>query len=390
MTAPLAGVRVLDLSRLLPGPFCSMLLLHLGAEVIKVEDPSSGDYTRQMPPLVGAEGAYFLALNRGKRSLAVNLKTAEGRGIFLRLAETADVVLESFRPGIADRLGVGYQAVNAVNPRIVYCSLTGYGQDGPYQRRAGHDVNYMALSGLLGLTGMAGGPPVIPAVQIADLAGGTCAALAIVTALYARERTGRGQYLDVAMLDAVVSWLPLLVAWQAGGGEVARGRLPLSGRFPCYQVYETRDGQFMSLGALEPGFWANFCRLVDREDLIPRQFDGDQATFQEMRAIFRSRTRDEWVKLLEGVDTCCEPVKSLSEALADPQVRHRGMVKEVPHPAAGAVPQLGSPLRLEDAERVCALPAPRLGEHTHKVLLELGYAPEEIEALQARGVVAQG
>jgi len=388
MTAPLEGVRVLDLSRLLPGPYCSMLLLHLGAEVIKVEDTEKGDYTRQMPPFVGQEGVYFLALNRGKRSLAVNLKTDEGRAIFLRLAETADVVLEGFRPGTADRLGVGYQAVSALNPRIVYCSISGYGQDGPYRLRAGHDVNYIALGGLLGLTGMAGGPPVIPAVQIADLTGGTFAALAIVAALLARERTGRGQYLDVAMLDTVVAWLPMLVAWQAGGGRVERGLLPLSGGFPCYQVYETRNGEFMSLGALEPHFWANFCRAVGREDLIPHQFD--EASIPEVQAIFKTRTRDEWVKLLEGVDTCCEPVKSLAEALVDPQVRHRGMVREVPHPTGETLPQLGSPLRLEGAERVCELPAPRLGEHTGELLRQLGYADQEIAALQAKGVVVQG
>ncbi len=388
MTAPLEDIRVLDLSRLLPGPYCSMLLLHLGAEVIKVEDPERGDYTRQMPPFVGQESVYFLALNRGKRSFAVNLKTDEGRKAFLRLAETADVVLEGFRPGTADRLGVGYQAVSAVNPRIVYCSISGYGQDGPYRLRAGHDVNYIALGGLLGLTGMAGGPPVIPAVQIGDLTGGTFAALAIVAALLARERTGRGQYLDVAMLDTVVAWLPMLVAWQAGGGRAERGRLPLSGGFPCYQVYETRDGGFMSLGALEPHFWANFCRVVGREDLIPHQFD--EAHIPDVQAIFQSRSRDEWVEVLAGLDVCCEPVKSLDEALNDLQVGHRGMVREVPHPAGKRLPQLGSPLRLEGAERVCQRPAPRLGEHTAELLRGLGYADQEIATLQAQGVVVQG
>ncbi|MFQ6057474.1 MAG: CaiB/BaiF CoA transferase family protein [Anaerolineae bacterium] len=385
MKGPLEGITVLDLSRLLPGPFCSLLLADLGAQVIKVEDPAGGDYLRWMEPFINGESAPFLALNRNKKSLALNLKSERGREIFLRLAEKADVVLEGFRPGTVERLGAGYETVRAVNPSIVYCSLTGYGQDGPYRQRAGHDVNYLALAGVLGLTGPKDGPPVIPAVQIADLSGGMYAALGILAALWARERTGQGQYVDVAMLDGVISWLVLLAAQHFAGFMPGRGDWLLSGGVPCYNVYQTRDGSYMALGALEPKFWAAFCQGVGREDLIPRQFDA-QAT-AEMQAIFRGRTREAWVAFAQEVDCCLEPVLGLDEVFAHPQVAQREMRVQVEHPRLGRMAQLGLPLKFSATPGSIRSPAPRLGEHTAEILESLGYEQGEIQALREAGVV---
>ncbi|HWV86668.1 MAG TPA: CoA transferase, partial [Capillimicrobium sp.] len=295
---PLEGVRVLDLSRLLPGPFCSLLLADFGADVVKVEDTGAGDYARWAPPRFdgvedSAAGAFFLALNRNKRSIRVDLKTEAGRDVLLRLARDADVLLESFRPGVLDRLGVGYERLREANPGLVYCAITGYGQDGPYRDRSGHDMNYLGLVGLLGLTGEAGGPPVPPAGQIADIGGGALmAAFAILAALRERDRSGEGQLVDVSMADGALSWLGMLAARVfAGDAPPRRGRLELAGGIICYRPYAASDG-WVTLGALEPKFWAAWCRGVGREDLIERQFDPPGSdTHREVEAIFAARTR---------------------------------------------------------------------------------------------------
>ncbi|MFQ6014263.1 MAG: CaiB/BaiF CoA transferase family protein [Anaerolineae bacterium] len=387
----LSGIRILDLSRQLPGPFCSMLLADMGAEVIKVENPAGGDPARGMLPLLKEESVYFLSINRNKKSIALNLKAVEGREIFLKLVEGADALLEGFRPGTADRLGIGYQDVSRLNPGLVYCSLTGYGQDGPYRDRAGHDVNYIALGGALGLTGRPEGPPVIPAVQVADLGGALLAALAIVAALLARTRTERGQYIDVAMLDSVMAWLSFDVAKQwADGVPLRRGRMLLSGQYPCYNVYQTKDGQYMSLGALEPEFWANFCRIVGREDLIEHQYDDAEGILADVQAIFRSRTRAEWVRDLAGQDVCCEPVKTVEEVFTDPQVLHREMYQELEHPTEGPIKQVGVPLKFSGTPATIATPPPCLGQHTAPLLAELGYNEAQIQQLERMGVVALG
>ncbi|HWN97786.1 MAG TPA: CaiB/BaiF CoA-transferase family protein, partial [Blastocatellia bacterium] len=292
MPQALDGIRILDLSRMLPGPYCSMMLGDLGAEVIKVEEPRIGDPTRHTRPLVNGQSAAFALVNRNKKSIAIDLKQPDGRDLFLKLASTADCVLEQFRPGVVERLGIGYPAVSEINPRIVYCSLTGFGQDGPHRDRSGHDLNYLALSGVLGLTTDERGKPVIPGVQVADLAGGMIAAFAILAALLARERTGRGQYVDVSMFDVMVSMLPVPAAHHFAGKTMpVGGKYVLSGAYPFYSVYETSDQEFMTLGALEPKFWANFCKTVGREDLIPRQFDEGERRenlFQDVRTIFKS------------------------------------------------------------------------------------------------------
>ena len=386
---PLSGITVLDLSRLLPGPYCSLILADCGAEVIKIEDPASGDYLRWIPPLLREESAYFLLLNRNKKSVTLNLKSQEGRAIFLELVRQADVLLESFRPGVMNRLGLAYETLQAINPGLVYCSLTGYGQTGPYRERAGHDINYIALGGVLGLTGPQDSPPIIPGTQVADLSGGLWAALGILLALAARQRTGQGQYVDIAMLDGVVALLPIPAAEYFTWGESPhRGATLLTGGQACYHVYETKDGRYMALGALEPKFWAGFCTAVGREDLIIRQFDSDQEELiAEVQAIFRRHTRDEWVAFFADKDVCCEPVNDLEEVFAHPQVAARGMLTQVEHPVEGTVKLLHLPVRLSDMPRVIRSPAPRRGEHTEEILQRLGYDAAAIERLREQGVI---
>jgi len=386
MRRALEGVRILDLSRMLPGPYCSMMLADLGAEVIKIEEPKLGDPTRHSPPTIDGRSAAFAQVNRNKKSIALDLKQNAGRDIFLKLASRADCVLEQFRPGVVDRLGINYAAVAELNPRIVYCSLTGFGQDGPHRERSGHDLNYLALSGVLGLTTDELGRPVIPGVQIADLAGGMIAAFALLAALLARDRTGRGQYIDVSMFDVMISMLPVPAAHQFAGKTIEVGRkYVLSGAYPFYNVYETSDGKFMTLGALEPKFWANFCRKVSREDLISRQFDSGTARedlFKEVRNIFKARTLQAWVKLMSDADCCCEPVLSMTEAFEHAQTRAREMVLESQRTNA-----LGFSYKMSETPPEYAMPAPELGEHSDELLREIGYDDAQLAKLRAAGVI---
>jgi crotonobetainyl-CoA:carnitine CoA-transferase CaiB-like acyl-CoA transferase len=394
---PLEGIRVLDLSRLLPGGFCSLMLADFGADVLKVEDTGMGDYIRWSPPQYeGAEqsagSALFLGLNRGKTSIRLNLKTEEGRDVLLRLAKDADVLLESFRPGVLDRLGVGYERLRQENPGLVYCAITGYGQDGPYRDRSGHDMNYLGLIGLLGLTGEHDGPPVQSAGQIADLGGGgLMAAFGILAALRERDRSGEGQFVDISMADGALSWLTMVAAQYLADGVVPqRGKGTLNGGLVCYRPYRCKDG-YVTLGALEPKFWQAWCRGVGREDLIERQFDapGTEAHAQ-VEAIFAERTRDEWQAFASEVDCCLEPVLDLDEVLDSELVRARDMVATLDQPGvAEPVRLLGVPVKLSrtpgDANRS---PGPALGEHTDEVLRAAGYDDEQIAALKESGAVA--
>ena len=387
MTSALEGVRVLDLSRMLPGPYCSMMLADLGAEVIKIEEPTIGDPTRRSPPIVDGRSAPFAQVNRNKKSIAIDLKQPDGREVFLKLAATADVVLEQFRPGVVDRLGINYAAVAEVNPRIVYCSLTGFGQDGPHRERSGHDLNYLALSGVLGLTTDEHGKPVIPGVQIADLAGGMIAGFAILAALLARERTGGGQYVDVSMFDVMVSMLPIPAAHHFAGATIpVGGKYVLSGAYPFYNVYETGDGKFMTLGALEPKFWANFCSKVGREDLAARQFDAGERRenlFEEVRKVFKSRSQADWIDLMLDADCCCEPVLSMSEAFGHAQTKAREMLRK----SSSITDQLGFSYKLSETPPREESPAPALGEHTAELLTALGITAEERGQLIKSGVI---
>jgi crotonobetainyl-CoA:carnitine CoA-transferase CaiB-like acyl-CoA transferase len=396
MTLPLEGIRVLDLSRLLPGGFCSLLLADFGAEVIKVEDLGMGDYVRWSPPYYegaddSAKGALFLALNRNKTSVRINLKEPAGRDVFLRLARDADVVLESFRPGVLDRLGAGYDALREVNPRIVYCAISGYGQDGPLRDRSGHDMNYLGRIGMLGLTGEAEGPPVQAAGQIADLGGGALmAAFGILAALRERDASGEGQFVDVGMADGALSWLAMVAGQYLCDGVVPqRGSQLLAGGIICYRPYGCADGE-VTLGALEPKFWRNWCEGVGREDLIQRQFDTPGSdSHKAVEAIFAGRTRAEWEAFAAEHDCCLEPVLGLDEALTDEWAKAREMVVELDQPGAEqAVRLLGLPVKLSRTPGdVNRLPGPALGEHTDAVLAAAGYSEQEIAELKESGAV---
>ncbi len=394
---PLEGLKILDLSRLLPGGFCSLLLADFGADVVKVEDTGTGDYVRWAPPYYeGAEpsagSALFLSLNRGKRSIRLDLKSPCGKEVLVRLVQDADVLLESFRPGVMDRLGVGYERLREENPGLVYCAITGYGQDGPNRDRPGHDINYLGLNGILGLTGEADGPPVSAAAQIADLGGGALMAVAgILIALQERARSGQGQLVDCSMFDGSLSLLAMLAGQMLADGSIPRrGELQLAGALVCYRPYRCADG-YVTLGALEPKFWAEFCRGVGRDDLLDHAFDppGSDA-HRAVCEVFAARTRAQWEEFASEHDCCLEPVLGLDEALDGELVAAREMVVELDQPGAGRpVRLLGAPFKLSrtPADPVHA-PGPALGEHTRQVLAAVGYQPGEIEALLESGAVA--
>jgi crotonobetainyl-CoA:carnitine CoA-transferase CaiB-like acyl-CoA transferase len=377
---PLTGIRVLDLTRLLPGAFATALLADLGAEVIKIEQPGTGDPMRAYEPRIGDASAFTWVTDRNKRSVALNLRDARGRDALLRLAAGADVLIESFRPGVMERLGLGYDAVSAVNPALVYCSLSGYGVDGPRAQEAGHDVNYIGRAGLLSTTGV-GVRPAIPGVQIADLAGGSLLGVAgLLAALVRAQRSGEGDHVDVAMTDGAFALQALNLA-EFFVHERSPGieRELLNGRFPCYALYECADGRSVTVGALEPPFWRELCEGVGRPDLLESQFDPD--ALPTWRALFLQKTRDEWLAALDGRDACIGPVNDLREAIDDPQLRHRQMVVEVEHPEVGPMPQLGTPIKLRRHPASIRTPAPRLGDATRDVLSEAGLDDSEIEAL---------
>ena len=379
----LKELKMLDLSRLLPGPYCSLLLADLGMEVLKVEDPEQGDPTRLVGPVRRKDSAIFLALNRNKKSIKLNLKIKEGREIFYKLIQSYDIILESFRPGVMDRLGIGYQKLKERNPRVILCSVSGYGQDGPYQERSGHDINYIGLGGVLEITGAKNGDPVLPGVQIADIGGGgMMAAIAILAAAIHREKTGEGQFLDISMMDSVVSWLSIHAGKYFMDGEpVKRGDMPLTGRYACYQIYSTKDGRHMSLGALELKFWKNFCEAVGRRDLIDKQFiEGEERlrVIKEIQNLFKTKTQQAWVDFFRSVDACCEPVLTFEEVFQHPQVLHRQMVTEVEHPIEGKIRQLGNPIKSSQFPFEIRTPAPAWGEHTIEILKAAGFSGEEI------------
>jgi crotonobetainyl-CoA:carnitine CoA-transferase CaiB-like acyl-CoA transferase len=384
----LEDVHILDLSRLVPGPFCTMLLGDLGADVLLIEPPP--DSRAGQAPSVGGEA--YNALGRNKRSIVLNLRDDEARQVFYRLTESADVVLEGFRPGVVQRLGVDYETLREKNPRLVYCSLSGYGQTGPYAGLVGHDINYISVGGALGMIGWPDQPPAIPMNVIADFAGGGLhAAYAILAALHARERTGRGQFVDIAMSDGVLYLLTQHISsYFATGRAPEAGRTVLNGSAPNYNVYQCRDGGWISLGSLEPHFWANLCRAMGLEDLIPHQYDGAKRDeiFAHFREQFKTKTRDEWFEILKQTDICAAPVYGLDEALNDPHNQARGMVVEVEHPEAGRVRQVGVGTKLSETPGAVRSAAPSPGQHTDDVLASLAYDAAAIAALRERGAVS--
>ncbi len=376
---PLAGIRILDLSRLLPGPYLTQLLVDLGAEVIKVETPMIGDYSRMIPPEMGLTGL-FEAVNRGKKSAAINYRNKRGRELFLKLAATADVILEGFRPGRMDQLGLGYESVRGIKPDIIYCSLSGFGQFGPYRDRAGHDPTYLALGGALALNARPGEKPVPYGLPVADLSGAMLAAIAILGALLGREKNGQGTYLDMAILDGVLSWMtPLALSTLLSGNPISAGSHPLLGGLATFNsIYETADGKYITLGALEPTFWSDFCKVLGRIDWLPRQFDPTLS--EDLELVIRTRTLSDWLSAFSETDSCVEPVNTVEESLAHPQIKSRGYI----HEENGRPVDIQSPFTF--ARRELSSP-PHLGEHTREILTELGVSEHEIIELKDQKVI---
>jgi len=381
---------VLDLSRLMPGPLCTMILGDLGADVIKIEQPQVGDYARSAPPLLGDTGSAFLMLNRNKRSITLDLKKAEAQEILRKLAARADVLVESYRPGVADGLGVGYETISQVNAQIVYCSISGFGQDGPYRDLVGHDLTYMAYSGAIGGTGPRGGPPVIPAIQVSDIQAAMYSAIGIVAALYGREKTGKGDFIDISLMDTAVASMILPISFHFAGESTERGSSLLSGGAPFYNIYETADRKHVAIAPLEPKFWIELCSALGLERYQDKQLtsvEEKERIRDDLAAIFHLKTRDEWVKILNERDVPCAPIYDVSEALADSHVLSRKMVFETETEAFGKLNQLATPIRMSSSPLTIRLPPPRLGEHTLQVLQELGYPPSEMRRLRSVGAI---
>lgn len=383
MVMALEGIKILDLSQHLPGNYVTHLLGDLGADVLKVEQPDRNRPGGSSDPLTPNSAV----LNRNKRSIALNLKYPEAREVFYALVADADVVLEGYRPGVAERLGVNYEHLRELNPRIIYCAISGYGQDGPYRLHPGHDANYIALAGVLGLAKRtADGVPAIPPVNVGDFGGGTMfACIGILSAIIARQMTGRGQFVDISMVDGTLSWLGArdAAAFLAGGSEDRAER-------PQYNVYECKDGGFFSLGILEPWFWERWCNYLGRPDFHPLTPELSPQVLEHHRQLFKTRTRDEWTRIFEELEVEGAPVLSPQEAFSHPQVLHRKMVVEAPRPGEGKVKQVGLPVKLSDTPGGIRGPAPRLGEHTDEVLRDLGYSNERIAALRATGAIKSG
>lgn len=368
MTLPLKNIRVLDLTRLLPGPYCSQFFADFGAEVIKIEEPKVGDYARWTEPRVDGYSAMFASLNRNKKSVTLNLKLDDDRKQFRELVKTADVLIESFRPGVMDRLGLGYEDLKELNSKLVYCAITGFGQTGPYKDKPGHDINYLSYAGLLHFNvGAQGEKPTVPATQIADLGGGALMGVAgILTALMGRNVTGKGQFVDISMMDGVVSWMQTVLPEYLAGKPVTEGELTLAGGRACYGVYETADGRYLSVGALEPKFWRTFCEGIERPDLISL-LDAPQETQVELRKTIQQeigqKTLAEWNVIFEKIDACVSPVLTLDEMIEDPQVKARDMLVTYEGQR-----QIANPIKLSETPAKIYSKAPLLGEHNDKIL----------------------
>ena len=401
MTLALEGIRVLDLTMLFPGPFGTRYLSDFGAEVIKIESKVRIDAVRFFPPLVEVpetkrgESYFYHILNRNKKNISLNLKTEEGKEIFIKLAKTADVIVEQYRPGVVKKLGIDYETISKINPRIIYCSITGYGQDGPYRDYAGHDLNYIGVSGVASVTrDRDTRKPVVPGVQIGDMfGGGLHSVIGILAALVARERTGRGQYIDIAMMDGTLSYLPMILAsYLVDNVKPEPGRLNLSGALPEYHIYECKDGRFITIGALEPKFYNNLLKVLGIEDISKSATEffgeGDQELiFEKFKKIFKTKDRDTWLEELRKVDTCVAPMNEIWEVEDDPQVKHREMIIEVPLGEGKTMKQIGFPIKMSDTPASFLFVAPPMGQHTEEILTELGYKEAEIQELKQKIVI---
>ncbi len=387
----LQGLKVLDLTRLLPGPFCSMMLADYGADVLKVEAPGEGDYLRSWEPLIDGTSAFFIAVNRNKRSLTLNLKKPAGKDLFQKLVLEHDVILESYRPGVMERLGCGYKVLSAIKPKLIYCAISGYGQAGSQAFKAGHDLNYMAETGVLNTTSSRE-IPALSGIQVADVAGGALYALSAVLAAYIKVlKGGKGSFLDISMTDGLVSMLPLLSAYHYTlGMEPEPDTTIFNGQLACYQIYRTKDQREIALGALEKKFWDNFCQVIERQDLI----EGDHQLIErqgylkgELTRIFAGRDAAEWELLLDGRDTCCEILKTMAEVQAAPHFKERKMFYQMPLADGTCLVQTNTAVMVDGSKPTSHRPAPGLGQHTEDVLLELGLSVTEIKDLRKSEII---
>ena len=389
MTLPLQGVRVLDLSRLLPGPYCSQMLADFGADVVKLEDVERGDYLRDFPPCGERWSVLYDSVNRNKRSITIDLKQEAGKAVFRDLVRQYDVLIEGFRPGVMDKLGLGYESLHEINPRLIYCAITGYGQDGPYKFQGGHDINYLSFAGITGLFGEQDGNPAMGDIQIADIGGGALmAVIGILLALQARSVTGRGQFCDISMLDGVVSWLPFILAKFGAGEKPVRGTGLLGGSYACYQIYPTADGRYLSLGALEEKFWVGFCRLIGREEYIDRQMDlaAQPEMIRSLQEMFRQKSQIDWLDFFAGQDLCLSPVNELAQVLEDPQIRHRRMIVPMAEETSTLL-LTGIPIKLSDTPGQIQTGSPAQGEHTRQILAEAGYSDAALARLAEQKII---
>jgi crotonobetainyl-CoA:carnitine CoA-transferase CaiB-like acyl-CoA transferase len=389
---PLAGVKVLDLSRYGPSRYASMILADLGAEVIVVEMPRNAGQTLDV--VADDMGPLYIGHNRNKKCIALNLKKDEGKRIFYRLVEKMDVLIEANRPGVLKRRGMDYESVSKINPRVIYCSITGYGQDGPYAQKTGHEINFAAVSGIMALTGSRNGPPVyLQSPSIADLLGGvTHAVIAIVSALYAREKTGEGQYLDVSITDGAIFY-----HWIDGQAYLMEGKLPQRSELPtgsdmaCINTYKGKDGKYFTVGCAEPWLWERLCHITGKEEFLPHQFEPvekQKEMYSGFSDVFATRNRDEWLRLLDEADISASPVYGFDELFADPHFAHRKVVVEVEHPKLGRIKLLNTPFKFSGTPAEVKASPPLWGEHTREMLRDiLKYTDDQIDRLRREGVV---
>jgi len=387
---PLRGIRILDLTQLYPGPLATMMLADMGAEVVRLEHPSRPDNVHHLPPFIGKESAAYLTLNRSKRSLALDTAKEEGRKVFFDLVRTADVVVEQFRPGVLDKIGIGYDQAVPFNPRIIYVSITGFGQDGPYRQKAGHDINYISLAGLLSQV-KKGEEMVLPGFQTADVVGGGyMSVIACMAALWHREKTGKGQRVDVSMTDSVMPMITLQLAQYWGSQGDTEIMNPFDGSFPFYGVYECADGKHVSLGALEQKFWSGFCQMADKPEWLSLQFpmgEERRKVREEVAGLFKTKPRDEWLKLAEIHDICLSSIHEMEDLEMDPQLQAREMIIETEHEKGLKLKGIGIPIKFSDSKPDKPQPAPIVGQDSIEILKELGYSQERIEELIGKEIV---
>jgi len=396
MTLALDDITVLDLTTLLPGPFATSILADFGAKIIKIESPKKPDLMRRLPPLVGEPkdnnrlGAVFYSLNRNKKSLTLDLKSEKGKEIFKKLVKNADVLIEQFRPGVMKRLGLEYEVLKEINPKLIYCSITGYGQDGPYKDMPGHDLNYIGVSGMASLTGTKDGEPVIQGAQVADIGAGSMNAIVgILIAYIAREKTGKGQFIDISMMDGTIPWLQIpLISYLASGEKQYRGETQVSGGIANYNIYKCKDGKYITIGALEPKFYANLCKALNRRDLrrYYMNFKKQDHLRKEFEKIFITKNRDEWFQELRSKDVCVAPMNELWDVEFDPHVKSRKMIQKIDTPQ-GIINQLGIAIKLSNTPGTIRTIAPQLGENTNEILTELGYSIEDINKFHKMGII---